>query len=174
MATPAALVSDGGRGGDPGAERHHVLRQLSQQLELHPAVEAAWGTPTGAYGAVEARLDPARFGRDAETASLRVVWQPNPDANRADRRPALDDPPGPRTSFHASFRIHYSEPGGFDCGFHNEPNPHVDGWFHVQWRASPDEPYEYEPAALGARTPTGALWEVLEALESMLRGDESR
>lgn len=172
--SPAQLLAfDGGTPGDPGAERHHVLRQLRQQLELHPGVEAAWGTPGGAFSAVEARIDPAYFGRGADTATLRVVWQPTPDDDPGDRPSDPGDPskPGPRTAFVAMFRVHYSESGGFDCGFHNEPNPHVDGWFHVQWRASPGEAYDYRPASLEARTPVGALWEILEELESILRSE---
>lgn len=163
-ARSTALRPDGGTGGDPGARRHHVLRQLREQLELHPAVDAAWGTPTGTYAAVEASVDPTYFGRDADSASLLVVWQPTPtDTDRL-------QPSDRRTAFDAMFRVHYSEPGGFDCGFHNEPNPHVDGWLHVQWRASTDEPYRYEPASIEAGTPVGALWEILEELEAMLRG----
>lgn len=163
-ARSAALRPDGGTGGDPGARRHHVLRQLREQLELHPAVDAAWGTPPRAYAAVEARVDPTYFGPDADPASLTVVWQPAP--TDTDRLQSSDG----RTAFDATFRVHYSEPGGFDCGFHHEPNPHVDGWCHVQWRVAPDAPYEYEPASIESGTPVGALWEVLEEIEVMLRG----
>lgn len=151
--------SDGGAG-DLGAERHRILREIRQQLELHPAVDAAWGTPPGAYAAVDARLDPTYFGRDVKSATLRVVWQPVPDGQFGS-----DD----RTAFDAMFRVHYGEPDGFDCGFHNGPNPHVDGWCHVQWRRSVDAPYEYEPASLEAGTPVGALWGMLEGLEELLR-----
>lgn len=174
--TPASvqlLAFDGGAPGDAGAERHHVLRQLRQQLELYPAVEAACGTPDGEFSAVEAHIDPVYFGRKDETATLRVVWQPTPDVDPGDRLhdPADPSTPAQRTAFDAMFRVHYSEPGGFDCGFHNEPNPHVDGWYHLQWRASPDEEYEYQPASLEARTPVGALWEILEELESILQAE---
>lgn len=173
LASVQLLAFDGGAPRDPGARRHHVLRELRQQLELHPAVETAWGTPAGEFSTVEARIDPTYFGREAETATLPVVWQPIPDVDPED---GLPDPGGPsisakRTAFDATFRVHHSEPGGFDCRFHNEPNPHVDGWCHAQWRASPDEEYEYRPASLEARTPVGALWEILEGLESILRAE---
>lgn len=173
LASVQLLAFDGGSPGDPGAERHHVLRQLRQQLELHPAVEAAWGTPTGEFSTVEARIDPAYFEREADTATIEVVWQPTPDVDPEDRLPDPGDPSfsATRTAFDTMFRVHYSEPGGFDCGFHNEPNPHVDGWFHVQWRASSDEEFEYRPASLEARTPAGVLWEILEELESILRAE---
>jgi len=167
LAAGQLLAFDGGAPGDPGAERHHVLRQLRGQLERHPAVEAAWGTPDGEYSVVKARLDPAYFGRGADTATLDVVWQPFPDGDLPDTGDS--SMPAVRTRVDAMFRVHYSESSGFDCGFHNEPNPHVDGWFHVQWRGSPDEEYAYQPASLTARTPVGALWEMVEELESIIR-----
>lgn len=164
-------VSDGGTPNDPGANRHRILRQLRQQLEQHPGVDTAWGTPEGEYAAIEANVDPSYFGRDAERATLQVVWQPNPDIGQSGQRPSPDDPstPGPRTHFSAVFRVHYSEPAGLDCGFHNEPNPHVDGWSHFQHRDSPDNEYDYTVETLGARSPVSALWEILDKLESKLR-----
>jgi hypothetical protein len=37
-----------------------------------------------------------------------------------------------RTSIRACYTVHYSEPEGFDCGIHCEPNPHVDGLLQYQ------------------------------------------
>jgi hypothetical protein len=158
---------------DPGAERHRILRQLRQQLEQHPAVESARGQPDGAYAEVTARVDPARFGRDADSATLRLVWHPNPDVPDGGGRSDPADPSvaGPRTNFGAMFKLHYSEAGGYDCGFHNEPNAHVDGWFHFQERPDPNTEYDYEPATLDARTPTAALWELLDLLAERLGSD---
>lgn len=164
-------VTDGGASRDLGAERHHILRELRHQLERHPAVEAAWGTPEGEYSAVEAEIDPSYFGRVGERATLRIVWQPTPEVDQSDQRPDSDDPliSGPMTHFSALFRVHYSEPGGLDCGFHHEPNPHVNGWFHFQRRASPNEAYEYSEETLEARSPASALWEILDKFEYILR-----
>lgn len=157
---------------DRGAERHRILRQLRQQLEQHPAVEAAWGEPDGAYAEIGATVSPAYFGRDAKTAKLRLVWYPSPTVANRDSRPDPENPTtaGPRTHFGAMFKVHYSESSGYDCGFHNEPNPHVEGWFHFQARSTPDTKYEYSPASLDARTPVGALWELLDLLEEQIQG----
>lgn len=159
-------------GSDPGAERHRILRQLRQQLEQHPAIESAWGEPDGAYAEVAATVSPAYFRRDAETATLRLVWYPSPTVAESDSRPDPANPTtaGPRTHFEAMFKLHYSESSGYDCGFHNEPNPHAEGWFHFQERSTPDAKYEYSPATLDARTPVGALWELLDLLEEQIRG----
>ena len=156
---------------DAGAERHRILRQLRQQLEQHPAIEAAWGEPDGAYAEVGATVMPRYFGRDAETATLRLAWYPTPTVSERDSRPDPEGSrtPGPRTHFEAMFKLHYSETSGADCGFHNEPNPHVEGWFHFQERATPNTTYEYSPATLDARTPVSALWELLDLLEEQLR-----
>lgn len=158
-------------GRDSGAERHHILRQLRQQLEQHPAVDAAWGEPAGSYAEVAATVTPEYFGRDAETATLRLAWHPSPTVAEEDSRPDPADPltAGPRTQFEAMFKLHYSESGGYDCGFHNEPNPHVEGWFHFQERFTPSEDYDYLACSLDARTPVGALWELCDLLEERLR-----
>ncbi|AQL42323.1 hypothetical protein BV210_06180 [Halorientalis sp. IM1011] len=157
-----------------GAERHRILRQLRRQLEQHPAVDHARGQPEGAYAEVTTRLDPDHFGRTADSATLRLVWHPNPDVPDDDRRPDPTDPSvaGPRTTFDAMFKIHYSEDGGYDCGFHNEPSSHVDGWFHFQERADSDAEYDYEPATIDAGSPTAALWELLDLLADRLRSGE--
>ena len=145
---------------NPGAERHRILRELRQQIESHPAVERARGHPDGEYSEVTAALDPSFFGRRGESATLRMTWYPIPESQSAEIRPER-----PRTSF----TFHYSEVGGYDCGFHNEPNPHVDGWFHFQERSSPAEAYEYVPAELEARTPPSAVWEMLDQLAARLQ-----
>lgn len=85
---------------------------------------------------------------DIETASLRVTWWPAPDG--------------------AEFVFHYSDSSGFDCGWHREPNPHVDGRTPYQERPSPDAEYRYEPVSLGAETPPRVLWTVLDRLTERL------
>lgn len=143
-------VADGGR--DPsrhlGQERHRILRELRHQLQRHPAVEEVQGVPDGTFRELRADLDPSTFERDAESASLRVSWWPAPD-----------DP---------EYVFHYSESTGFDCGWHREPNPHVDGKTHYQERSGPDAAYAYEPVSISARTPTRLLWAILERLADRL------
>ena len=57
---------------------------------------------------------------------------------------------------------------GFDCGFYCEPNPHVDGFLHYQERDGVNDPYTYEPASFDARSVSGLLWEMLDALANRL------
>ncbi len=110
-------------------------------------------------------LDPSWFGRPTENASLRVTWIPDPS-------------PGPeatgrtndawmRTPIQAYYTLHYSESDGIDCGFHCEPNPHVDGLLHYQERDTNDA-YTYEPVSFGARSASGLLWELMDALADRL------
>ncbi|RLM52736.1 hypothetical protein DVK07_21825, partial [Halorubrum sp. Atlit-26R] len=68
----------------------------------------------------------------------------------------------------AYYTLHYSEPAGFDCGIHCEPNPHVDGLLHFQEREDVDDPYTYEPVSFDAGSVSGLLWEMLDALATRL------
>lgn len=145
-------------------KRHRILRSLREQLEHHPAIISAWGSPDGQYAELEANVDPAQFRRNGESASLRVTWQPNPhlppETSLDDRR---------RTALTSNFKIHYSESSGFDCGVHLEPNPHVDGHLHYQERASPTDEYDYDEVSLAATAPVGVLWEGLEIIADRLQ-----
>lgn len=149
----ATTVADGGRdpSDDRGQLRHRILRELRHELERHPAVREVRGSPDGTFRELRAVLDPAVLGRDADRATLRVAWWPGPDE--------------------PEFAFHYSDDTGFDCGWHREPNPHVEGATHYQERRSPDEEYTYEAVSLGAATPPRTLWVVLERLEARLSGD---
>lgn len=162
---------NGDRSAESGVERHRILRQLRQQLEQHPAITAAWGEPEGEYAEVAAEVSPTYVGRTATSATLRLVWYPTPTVPKENKRPDPADPTtaGPRTHFEAMFKLYYSESSGYDCGFHNEPNPHVEGWFHFQERPTPNTAYEYSPCSLDARSPASALWELLDLLEAKLR-----
>jgi hypothetical protein len=114
-------------------------------------------------------LDGEPGSGDADSATLHVVWHPLPDGAETARPDAIDRSTArPRTAFDAVFRLHYSESTGYDCGFHSEPNPHVEGWFHSQERFDPGEEYTYVEAGLEARTPTSALWELLDLLQDRL------
>ncbi|CCQ32664.1 hypothetical protein HTIA_0519 [Halorhabdus tiamatea SARL4B] len=63
--------------------------------------------------------------------------------------------------------FHYSDDTGFDCGWHREPNPHVDGKLHYQERSSA-ESYQYESVSFSAETPPRILWTVLDRLTDRL------
>ena len=81
-------------------KRHRILRSLREQLEHHPAIISAWGSPDGQYAEIEADVDPAQFGRDGESVSLRVTWQPNP---HLPPKTSLDD--RRRTSLTSSYAM---------------------------------------------------------------------
>lgn len=153
-------------GGDPGGDRHRILRELRGELSRHPAVQSVEGEPPDEYRELRATLDPSWFGRPAETASLRVTWipDPSPGPEASDR---LSDE-WRRTPIHAYYTLHYWEPDGFDCGVHCEPNPHVDGLLHYQEREDPSEAYAYDSVSLGARSASGLLWELMDALAERL------
>jgi hypothetical protein len=133
-------------GGSPFAnDRHRILRAVIDALRRHPVVTDARGQPPSTFTEVSATLAPRRWGHDATDATLRVTWQP------------LDPP---------EFAFHYSE-GGFDCGWHREPNPHVDGDDHYQERVG-DEAYRYEPVSFEGETAPELTWEIMERLRQRL------
>ena len=156
--------ADGGI--DPGRDRHQMLRELRGELARHPAVRSVEGEPLNESRELQAILDPSWFGRRAETASLRVtlIPDPSPDPEVSDRANDV----WMRTPIQAYYTLHYSEPDDLDCGFHCEPNPHVDGLLHYQERDDTDDAYTYEPASFGARSVTGLLWEMMDALADRL------
>ena len=106
----SGVATDGGNPGELGRERHRILRELQRELERHPSVQRVTGRPDGRYRELRATLEPAVFGVNAGTATFRVTWWPAPN-----------DP---------EYAFHYSDDTGFDCGWHREPNPHVDGKLH--------------------------------------------
>jgi hypothetical protein len=168
------LRTDGGNGNrdqnksNTGQERHRALRELRSELARHQAVLTVEGEPaeSGEYRELRAVLNPAAFERTADDASLRVTWIPDlsPGPEVSDR----SSDRWLRTPIRAYYTLHYSESSGFDCGFHCEPNPHVDGLLHYQERSNPDEKYTYEPASFEARSLSGLLWELMAALSERL------
>jgi hypothetical protein len=144
------------------------LRELRGELARHPAVRSVEGVPPEEYRELRATIDSSWFGRETETASLRVTWlpDPTPGPEASDRR----NDTWMRTPIQAYYTLHYSESDGFDCGFHCEPNPHVDGLLHYQKRENVDDAYTYEPVSFGARSVTGLLWEMMDALADRLAG----
>lgn len=163
-----AVRFDGGV--PPGRDRHRILRELRGELARHPSVRTVEGEPPDEYRELRAALDPAWFGRPANEASLRVTWIPSPSPG-----PEASDRPSDRwarTPIRAYYTLHYSEPDGFDCGFHCEPNPHVEGLLHYQEWSGTDDAYTYEPVSFSARSVSGLLWEMLDALGARLGAPE--
>jgi len=152
--------SDGGA--NSGPDRHRILRELRGELARHPAVRSVEGEPPEGYRELCATLDPSWFGRAAGTASLRVTWIPDPSPGPESSDRGTDT--WMRTPIRAYYTLHYSESDGIDCGFHCEPNPHVDGLLHYQERATKSDSYTYVPVSFDARSVTGLLWEMMDAL----------
>ena len=140
---------DGGY--DPGGASHAVLLELRRTVERHPAVRYASGEPPGQFTRVEATLDPSLLGSTADEGTLTIRWYAGVSE---------DDRP--------EFAFHYSDSFGYDCGWHHEPNPHVEGWAHFQERLTPDAEYEYTGVAFTSLHPLRLLWEILDRLEDRL------
>ncbi len=154
-------------GSDPGRDRHRILREIRGELARHPAIRSIEGEPPDEYGKLQATLDSSWFGRPAETASLRVTWIPDPSPS-PEASGRVNDA-WMRTLIRAYYTLHYSEPDGLDCGFHCEPNAHVDGLLHYQERHDADSTYTYEPVSFGARSVSGLLWELMDALSDRVK-----
>jgi len=144
------LVPDGGSY-DPGEASHAVLLELRRTVETHPAVLHARGDPPALFTRVQADLDPCVLGATTEDGTLTIRWHSGatPDA-----------PP--------EFAFHYSDDSGFDCGWHAEPNPHVEGRTHYQERGPGEDEYTYERTSFASDHPVGILWAVFERLEGRL------
>lgn len=138
---------DGGY--DPGEASHTALLEIRRSAEKHLAVEQARGHPSSLFTRVRMEVVPERLGRSSNTGVLTVRWY------AGDTRDAR-----------LEFSFHYSEESGFDCGWHHEPNPHVDGWGHYQMRQSASDEYQYVAVSFGSTQPERVFWEVLERLES--------
>ena len=159
-----SVRSDGGT--TSGRDRHRILRELRGELARHPAVLSVAGEPPSEYRELQATLDPSWFGRSGATASLRIAWIPDPSPGPEDSDRMSDA--WMRTPIRAYYTVHYSEPSGFDCGFHCEPNPHIDGLLHYQERDEVSNPYTYEPISFDACSVSGLLWEMMDALANRL------
>ena len=163
------VCSDGGT--TPGRDRHRILRELRGELARHPAVLSVEGEPPREYRELQATLAPSWFDRSGETASLRITWVPDPSPGPEESDRTSDA--WMRTPIRAYYTVHYSKPSGFDCGFHCEPNPHIDGLLHYQERDEVDDQYTYEQASFEARSVSGFLWEVMGALANRLTREDS-
>ncbi|GAB6877896.1 hypothetical protein JCM17823_01700 [Halorubrum gandharaense] len=143
---------DGGY--EPGRASHTVLLELRQTVKRHPAVKHASGEPSGQFTRVIVTLSPSILDRDVAEATLTIRWYAG---EAADANP--------------EFAFHYSDSSGFDCGWHHEPNPHVDGWGHFQQRLSDEEKYRYEAVSFENHQPIPLLWEIMDRLGNRLSND---
>jgi len=140
---------DGGY--DPGEASQTILFELRRTVVRHPAVQHASSEPPGQFIRVVATLDPAALGSDADEGTLTIRWYAG---ETADAEP--------------EFAVHYSDSTEFDCGWHHEPNPHVEGWAHYQERSTADDDYEYEAVEFGSLQPVPLIWAILNRLEARL------
>lgn len=140
---------DGGY--DPGRASHAALLEIRRTLRRHPAVVEAVADPPASFIRVRAELHPRLLGGSSEAGTLTVRWY-------------AGDSPETRPEF----VFHYSDVSGFDCGWHHEPNPHVEGWGHYQEREREDGAYTYESVTFGSDIPVRVCWEVLERLAARL------
>lgn len=136
---------------NPGETSHAVLLELRRTVERHPAVLQARGDPPAQFIRVQADLDPRVLGASAEEGTLTIRWYAGETS---------DDPP--------EFAFHYSDNSGFDCGWHHEPNSHVEGLGHYQERETADDDYRYESTTFASDHPVRILWDVLERLHDRL------
>ncbi len=143
------VAFDGGY--EPGQASHTVLLELRRTVARHPAVTHASGDPPGQFVRVVATLDPARLGSKATEGTLTSRWYAGE---------TVDAPP--------EFAFHYSDSSGVDCGWHHEPNPHVDGWTHYQERSGAEQDDQYEAITFDRLQPVALLWDVLTRLEARL------
>lgn len=137
-------------GYDPAGASHRALREIGRELRRHPAVQSARGHPPAEFTGVRADLQPEQFGRSVASGTLTVRWFAG---EIRENRP--------------EFSFHYSDPSGLDCGWHHEPNPHVDGWSHFQRREGTGE-YRDEAISFGTLEPAPLVWSVLDRLEDRL------
>ncbi len=139
---------DGGY--DPGQVSHGSTRTQTHDraASCHPARKRR--TP-GQFTRVVATLDPAILGSEADGGTLTIRWYAGETADA--------DP---------EFAFYHSESSGFDCGWHHEPNPHVDGWAHYQERPAASDEYAYEAISFSSLQPIPLLWEILGRLEDRL------
>jgi len=143
------VAFDGGY--EPGRASHTVLLELRRTVARHPAVQHASGDPPGQFTRVVATLAPTHLGSEAAEATLTIRWYAGE---------SVDAPP--------EFAVHYSDSSGVDCGWHHEPNPHVDSWAHYQERSATGEDYEYESISFNSLQPVPVLREILARLEERL------
>ncbi len=143
------FISDGGY--HAGEASHTVLLELRRSITRHPGVTAARGDPPDLFTRVHADVDPRVFGGTSEKGQLSIRWFAGA---------SQEDPP--------QFSFHYSENSGFDCGWHHEPNSHVEGWAHYQARESAAASYECQSVEFASLQAVRVMWDVLEQLEEIL------
>jgi len=71
----------------------------------------------------------------------------------------------------AWFQFHYWDEIGLDCGWHRQPNDHVDGIDHMQYRSDSADEYTYESVEVEFDNAIGLMWEIVDGrLADFLKG----
>jgi len=137
---------------DPRQIAHEALTQIRTALTRHPAITTVEGLPHDTlYTTLEATVEPSYIGADRPPGTLTVRWFVDTTVE------------GPR------FTFHYTDDSGFDCGWHNHEQDHVEGIGHYQERSHPEDAYTYSPHHFNSREPARLTWSVLSQLESVLQ-----
>jgi hypothetical protein len=131
-----------------GRLRDRAHQQLHSNLKKVPGIEQVRfeESGTGVEYQIGADVNTDVFASGeipSDEASLKVNWWPQADKE-------------------AWFEFHYWDGTGYDCGWHREPNDHVDGLAHFQERESAGNDYEYEPFSVGQDVPVGILWTIAD------------
>jgi len=144
------LVSDGGPTSiELSGRRDRILHRLQVNLRQHPAIKRTQfqltrlGNDHELVGQFDTRILADGCVR-AESAKLVINWWTHPDG--------IDD----------QFVFHYSEPAGFDCGWHRQPHPNEPDipFDHFQYRFGADDEYQYKGVDFIEDDPIGLFWEV--------------
>lgn len=144
-----------------GGRRNRSLSIVKENLKKVPCVDVVEWVPTriGVDLQLRATIDCQIFADGRVTADdvyISVNWWPQPDDGLA------------------HFKYHYVESSGYNCGWHRQPNDHVDGLDHFQESEGDEDGYRYEPISFDFDNPVGLTWEIAgDRLESRIleRGD---
>lgn len=144
--------SDGGRNPyrfPAGRRRSRAHRRLSKNLKRIPGIDSVHydRSEVGVEHEIVGEVNTDVFANavvSCKEASVKVNWWSHVE----------DDPPW--------FQFHYWDESGFDCGWHRQPNDHVDGLEHYQERVDPGESYRYESVEFESENPIGLLWEIVD------------
>jgi hypothetical protein len=134
-----------------GQARNRAQSKIYEQLKRIPGLSDVRYEDSGTGIGLQARsdIDTTVFADGViayPEAYIQANWWPQPD----------DEPNW--------FQFHYTDSSGFDCGWHRQPNDHVNGLDHFQERDSSEEEYRYEPVTFEHRTATGLTWEIIDGL----------
>lgn len=151
MYSPALVPDGGSTPNELSGRRSRIMNQLRENLKQHPAIEHTQFevTRNGSGHELVGVFDTLILanGRvDTGEAKLTINWWTHP--------PDIEN----------QFIFHYSEPIGFDCGWHRQPHPGESDipFDHFQYRFDSDEEYQYQGVDFIEDNPVGLFWEVAQ------------